>query len=392
MYIVRRLLLLLSLVFATPALAGVSALPATAAAPRCIELAGGDAARARYIAARRAELAICDPARPTLECASSWGKLLVASRDAGDLAMAERYAPLFHTDRRPMARAPQLVRTYLHLAGAMEQQACFTEGEPLYRMALALVDAGKPDPREVADIYYALAWNLSYQERHKEAEAMMRATLALRSRTLPPGDREILQAQQDIAYMLEDQGEFAKAEAMYAPLLAARAKLTDDRGALDLAVTYTNLGYNLASQGRLAEGEALFRKGLDAAAAQVGDSDPMIAKGRSYVAAIIAKQGRTDEAESWYRRALAVLIRRPAMDPDRARAILGLATHLQANGRAPQEVRALLRVAADDARLALQFYTGFSRGAQAALQRSAPIYAAQVRAAWDLAKRNPAKR
>lgn len=389
MHLLRRLLLFLSLTLASPALAGVSVLPATAAAPRCIELAGGDAARARYIAARRAELAACDPAKPTLECAASWGKLLVASRDADDLAVAERYAPLFHTDRRPMARTPQLIRTYLHLGYAMEQQACFTEGEPLYRMALALADGGESDPLEVADIYYALAWNLSYQERHKEAEATMRATLALRARTLPAGDRAILQTQQDIAYMLEDQGRFAEAEALYAPLLAARERLTDDRGKLDLAVTYTNLGYNLASQGRLAEGEALFRKGLDAAAARVGDSDPMIAKGRSYVAAIIAKQGRTDEAESWYRRALAVLIRRPAMDPDRARAILGLATHLQASGRAPQEVRSLLRVAADDARLRQQLHTGFSRDAQAALERSAPIYAAQVRAAWDLAQGEP---
>ena len=109
----------------------------------------------------------------------------------------------------------------------------------------------------------------------------------------------------------------------------------------------------------------------------------------SLLAAIIAKQGRTDEAESWYRRALAVLIRRPAMDPDRARAILGLATHLQASGRAPQEVRSLLRVAADDARLRQQLHTGFSRDAQAALERSAPIYAAQVRAAWDLAQGKP---
>ncbi|MBA4761114.1 tetratricopeptide repeat protein [Sphingomonas sp.] len=389
MHLLRRLLLFLTLTLASPALAGVSALPTTARAPRCIELAGGDAARARYIAARRAELAACDPAKPTLECAASWGELLVAARDPGDLAVAERYAPLFHTDRRPMARTPQLVRTYLHLAGAMEQQACFTEGEPLYRLALALVDANKPDPGDVADIYYALAWNLSYQERHKEAEATMRATLALWSRILPAGSRDILQAQQDIAYMLEDQGRFAEAEKLYAPLLAAREKLADDRGMLDLAVTYTNLGYNLASQGRLAEGEALFRKGLDAAAARVGDSDPMIAKGRSYVAAIIAKQGRTDEAESWYRRALAVLIRRPAMDPDRARAILGLATHLQRHGRAPQEVRSLLRVAADDARLRQQLHTGFSRDAQAALQRSAPIFAAQVRAAWDLAQATP---
>ncbi|WP_337846087.1 tetratricopeptide repeat protein [Sphingomonas sp.] len=386
MHVVRRLLLMMSLAFASPALAGVSVLPATARAPRCIELAGGDAARIRYIAARRAELTVCDRAKPTLECATSWGQLLVASGDAGDPARAERYAPLFHTDRRPMARTPQLVRTYLHLAGAMEQQACFTEGESLYRLALALVDADKRDPGDVADIYYALAWNLSYQERHKEAEATMRATLALRARTLSAGDRAILQTQQDIAYMLEDQGRFAEAEALYAPLLTARAARTDDRGMLDVAVTYTNLGYNLASQGRLAEGEALFRKGLEAAAARVGDSDPMIAKGRSYVAAIIAKQGRTDEAESWYRRALAVLIRRPSMDPDRARAILGLATHLQASGRCPQEVRALLRIAADDARLRQQLHTGFSRDAQAALQRSAPIYAAQVRAAWDLAQ------
>lgn len=388
MPIVRRLLLLLTLAVASPALAGVSALPATARAPRCIELAGGDAARARYIAARRAELAACDPAKPTLECAASWGKLVVASRDGGDAALAEQYAPLFHTDRRPMARTPQLVRTYLHLAGAMEQQACFTEGEPLYRLALALIDADKPDPGEVADIYYALAWNLSYQERHKEAEATMRATLALRSRILPAGSRDILQAQQDIAYMLEDQGRFAEAEALYAPLLAAREKLTDDRGMLDLAVTYTNLGYNLASQGRLAEGEAMFRKGLDAAAARVGESDPMIAKGRTYLAAIIAKQGRAEEAEaSWYRRAVAILIRRPAMNPDRARAILGLATHLQARDRAPQEVRSLLRIAAADARLSQEFHTGFSRDAQAALRRSAPIYLAQVRAAWDLARR-----
>jgi tetratricopeptide (TPR) repeat protein len=284
-----------------------------------------------------------------------------------------------------MARTPQLVRTYLHLAGAMEQQACFTEGEPLYRLALALADTGKSDPGEVADIYSALAWNLSYQERHKEAEAAMRATLALRTRTLPTGDRAILQAQQDIAYMLEDQGRFAEAEALYAPLLAARANPTDERGELDRAVTYTNLGYNLASQGRLAEGEMLFRKGLEAAAAIVGDGASMVAKGRSYVAGIIAKQGRADEAEGWYRRAVAVLIRRPAMDPDRARAILGLAMHLQAQGRAPQEVRTLLRVAAADARLRLQFHTGFSRDAQAAVQRNAPIYAAQVRAAWDLA-------
>jgi tetratricopeptide (TPR) repeat protein len=286
-----------------------------------------------------------------------------------------------------MARTPQLVRTYLHLAGAMEQQACFTEGEALYRLALALVDADKPDPGEVADIYYALAWNLSYQERHKEAEATMRATLALRSRILPAGSRDILQAQQDIAYMLEDQGRFAEAEALYAPLVATREKLTDDRGMLDLAVTYTNLGYNLASQGRLAEGEAMFRKGLDAAAARVGESDPMIAKGRTYLAAIIAKQGRAEEAEAWYRRAVAILIRRPAMNPDRARAILGLATHLQARDRAPQEVRSLLRIAAADARLSQEFHTGFSRDAQAALRRSAPIYLAQVRAAWDLARR-----
>ncbi len=385
MHLLRRLLLFLTLTLASPALAGVSLSPATARAPRCIELAGGDAARARYIAARRAELAACDPAKPTLQCATSWGQLLVASRDPGDLTVAERYAPLFHTDRRPMARTPQLVRTYLHLAREMEQQACFMEGEPLYRLALAQLDAGKAKLTEVADVYQALAWNLNYQERHREAEAMMRTTLALRTWALPAGDRDILQAQQDIAYFLEDQGRFAEAEAIYAPLLAARANPVDNEGRLQLAVTYTNLGYNIASQGRLAEGEAMFRKGLDASILLVGDQNPGVARGRTYVAGIIAKQGRMYEAETWYRKAFAVLISRPALDLDRARVILGLARHLQATGREPKEVRTLLRIAADDARLRLQFHTGFSRDAQAAAERSAPIYAAQVRAAWDLA-------
>lgn len=389
MHVLRRLLLFLLLTLASPALAGVSVLPPTARTPRCMELAGGDATRVRYIAARRAELAACDPAKPTLECAASWGKLLVAARDPGDLAVAERYAPLFHTDRRPMGRTPQLVRTYLHLASKMEQQACFMEGEPLYRLALAQLEARKAKPTEVADVYQALAWNLNYQARHREAEAMMRTTLALRTQVLPAGDRDILQAQQDIAYFLEDQGRFAEAEATYAPLLAARANPVDDRGRLELAVTYTNLGYNIASQGRLAEGEAVFRKGLEASALLVGEYDPGVARGRTYVAGIIAKQGRMYEAETWYRKAFAVLISRPALDPDRARVILGLARHLQATGREPKEVRSLLLVAAADARLGLQSHTGFSRDAQAAVERSAPIYAAQVRAAWDLAQRKP---
>ncbi|MEG3181926.1 tetratricopeptide repeat protein [Sphingomonas sp. LT1P40] len=388
MFLVRCLLSALLIACAVPASAGVKLGPAW---PRCLDFAAGDAERARLISARRTAFADCDRAVPTSRCASIWGYLVVASQDVGDATTAEAYAPLFVESRGTRPRAAWFADVYLRLAEWMDLQTCFTEGEPLYRKALALLEAEPTRVLDVASTYSLLGLNLNEQNRPAEAEAAMRAALAIRTKLLPAGDPALLQTWQDIAYFLEDQQRFAEAEPIYKMLFDAREGVPSLQGQLDLAVTYTNLAYNLAGQGRLAEGEALFRKGLKMAIPIVGEHDPMIAKGRTYLAAILEQQGKGTEAEAMYRQALAVLARASALDPDRARVIIALARYLQAQGRSPAEVRTLFRIAGADARLRLQSFTGFSAGAQAELLRNAPLYIGQVRAAWDLSRASPTR-
>jgi tetratricopeptide (TPR) repeat protein len=307
-----------------------------------------------------------------------------------------------------------------NLADALEGRGRHVDAEPLRRRAAALaerdVDADA-DTRRAAS--RALAVNLLRQSRYADAEQVVRPlaegpdapaaelallaqllqnqgkaeaalplrrrALALRTAAAGPDDLRTLSAASDLATTLIAMARPAEAEPIYRRTLDTYRQIA--AGAGFVAIAEANLARALDMLGRRGEAEPLHRAAAAASAAAFGEQDEFTATMFANLAANLAAQGKSADAESYYRRALrgrratAIETRTDWIDGH-----AGLARFLLAERRAPTEARSLLRLAQRGIETRLATFTDFSAPAQAELRGWRSVYTGQVAAAWVLAR------
>ena len=102
----------------------------------------------------------------------------------------------------------------------------------------------------------------------------------------------------------------------------------------DTATSYNNLASNLNAQGRYDEAEPLYRKALEIHTQVLGEDHPDTATSYNNVAYNLDDQGRYDEAEPLYRKALEIRTRMLGEDhPDTATSYNNVASNLDDQGR-----------------------------------------------------------
>jgi Flp pilus assembly protein TadD len=189
--------------------------------------------------------------------------------------------------RRALTAKPDHAKAHNNLALALVELGQLDEAAKHFEASLEL------EPK--AEIHSDLGFILAQLGRPEEALEHYRTALEL--------DGNCASAHINLAVTLVQAGRFAEAEGHYRKALPARPT----------AETHNGLGYVLARQNRTDDAVVEFRKALDV--------DPKYTPGCNNLAEALAKQGKLEEAESYYRRSLA---EKPSPAVERA---LGVVLH-----------------------------------------------------------------
>jgi serine/threonine protein kinase/tetratricopeptide (TPR) repeat protein len=242
-------------------------------------------------------------------------------------------------------RHPAVAESLYHLGRATALDGELAAAEPLFRRALELRRALLgPEHPDVAVSLNSLALVLHEQGAYDEAEPLYRQALERAGRLLGADDAQTVKTRANLALLQLDRGELADAEALFRRALDGWRTLT---GADELrAEVLDGLARTLTARGRLDEAEVRAREALalrrrlyderhpvrardlahlgdivrrrDPSAAEpliaealarrrerLGEDNAETAESLAILAALRADQGRLDEAEDLYRRAIA---------------------------------------------------------------------------------------
>jgi tetratricopeptide (TPR) repeat protein len=206
------------------------------------------------------------------------------------------------------------VDSYGLLAAILNQQLRFSEAEPICARRLALCLKVYGDAHvDTAESYNLLASNLSGQGRYAEAEQAWNTTLDLRRRFLGEEHRETVDCYGNIAMVLHQQRKYAEAETFgrravkqYEILLGkSHADDTLKRSSLLIAVaaSYHNLASTLDELGRQGEAEVYSRKALTTRIRVLGEEHPNTVNAYAALAVILYHKGEYTKAEEVLRKA-----------------------------------------------------------------------------------------
>jgi tetratricopeptide (TPR) repeat protein len=217
------------------------------------------------------------------------------------------------------------------------------EAEPLYRRALAIVEASLgPEHPEVAIRLNNLALLLKTTNRLAEAEPLYRRALAIDEASYGPEHPDVAIDLNNLAGLLYATNRLAEAEPLF------RRALAIDEASLgphhpNVATRLNNLALLLKTTNRLAEAEPLYRRALAIDEASLGPDHPNVAGALNNLALLLSATNRLAEAEPLCRRALAIDEASLGPDhPDVAIDLANLVELLRATNR-PAEAEPLSR-------------------------------------------------
>ena len=240
------------------------------------------------------------------------------------------------------------------------QQGNYPQAQQQYEAARGdLVDAA--DPRLVPTLQ-RLAGLQALQGRLAPADSLYTQALVLAQQVLPPLDPQhiLLQTQAGAFYL--DLKNYPRAESLYPQALAQQQQLADPRTAqlaaiLDqLADLYRARGQqNLADsldksamackfgaqayesylQGNYAQAETLYRRAIAIQERTIGDH-PDLARTCRELAMLYQARGDFPQAETWYRRAIAIQEKTIGDHPELARTLDNYALLLRKSKRDPE--------------------------------------------------------
>ena len=187
---------------------------------------------------------------------------------------------------------------------------------------------------------------LQDQGQYARAEELYREALATRQRTLGDDHPDTLRSMSNIAVVLQQQHKHAEAEKLHRQTLAARRR-TLGRTHADTLESIHDLGLTLLRQGRYGEAEGLLRESLEGRRKTLGEEHPDTLATVRMLAFVLRTQVKYAEAEALYRRVLEATQRALGSDHRRTFMLMnGLARVLQQAGK-HAEAEKLLREALD---------------------------------------------
>lgn len=218
---------------------------------------------------------------------------------------ANLYRLLLEMNRKNLgAGDPHMIENLNNLAGAEEALGNLAQAEKLAREAMELAQA-LPDGHFIAAApYNTLAINLENQGRYAEAEPLYWKALELTKRAMPPGHPMITTCLNNLGHVLSNLGRHAESERLFREALhitSAAFPVAHHATVLALA----NLAGELEEQGKSAEAEQLCRTAMEIAEGEQVPGIVMNLVGQT-LGNLLYEKGQYAEAESAYRRALAI--------------------------------------------------------------------------------------
>ncbi len=175
--------------------------------------------------------------------------------------------------------------------------------------------------------------------RSSEAEKKIREALAIRSRVLGQDHPETAVTLDDLAHCLKDQGQHARALALFEKALAGRRKSLGEEHP-DTATSCMNVATCLTAQGKHAQALALSEKALAINRQVLGEEHPDTARSYNHLAVCLVSQGQRARALPLFEKAY--LVQRRAQGEEHrasAQACNNLAACLLDLGQAVQALR-----------------------------------------------------
>jgi tetratricopeptide (TPR) repeat protein len=271
---------------------------------------------------------------------------LVNKRDYA--AAASRFESLLKDEETAFGPdSVELAVDLTDLGATYKKLARFAAAEPLFKRAIALIEAAGPrgNKRHLAialnnlgDLYYSMG-------RYREAEEPLKTSIQIRESILEPNDVRLsfpignlgltyleegrhLEAEEqfqraieitrqasaplqeaialdNLGYLYWAQGRLADAEKLHWLALELEEKAPNAKPE-DLAITFNSLGSVLVDRGFLEEAEPILLRALNVWQGALAKDDPQLAYALTNLAQLYARQERWREAEPLLRRALTI--------------------------------------------------------------------------------------
>jgi serine/threonine-protein kinase len=264
---------------------------------------------------------LLDALRTTLgegsaKVASTLNEMASTLQDAGDLAQAERryLEAIAHNQRHRTGPSLEQALPINNLGTLYEAQERHAEAEAQFRRSLALRESLGHDLASIARARHNLARVLLAQGRNGDARDLAQAALAQRLELLPPGHGERVDS-----LLLVARIELADGRLQPARLAVARVQAEADAGGPALAPAVTARWHEARAEldqaaGNLAGAMAWRQQQLDVLAARLRADDPQLARVRLAMAALALDQDQPATARRLLEPAAPVLER--LLDPD----------------------------------------------------------------------------
>ncbi|HEY1725293.1 MAG TPA: toll/interleukin-1 receptor domain-containing protein [Steroidobacteraceae bacterium] len=213
--------------------------------------------------------------------------------------------------RRAFAAADPVVLSdsLSHLGDLETLQADFGPGEKSYREAIAFESAQRPTPQNraaLAKSLHGLGVALQREGRDADAEQSFRAALELQRRVLGPAHPDIAATLQDLAKVIDDEGNLKTAIPVMQQALDMQRQLNGTQPEPRLAETINDMGILLYEGGNYDGAAKLYLEAIAMKRRLLGDKHPEIALTLSNLARVLQDKGDLAGAEARFREALAM--------------------------------------------------------------------------------------
>jgi len=234
-------------------------------------------------------------------------------------------------------------------AGKGDAKTHWTRALEHFRAAAALTSRER-DPVQWAVVQHEIAFELANLGRTSEAIPVLRAVVAEREAVRGPEHAETLSSANNLAVMLERQGDYAGAEPLYRRVLAANEKMLGPN-APDTLRSAGNLAGILYKKGDRAEAEKLFRRAYEGSQKTQGEEAAPTLICANNLAFVLENRGEQTESERLFRMVLAT--RERVLGPEHPDTLLSggnLASALEHKGNLTEAEALLRRVLASSER------------------------------------------
>jgi tetratricopeptide (TPR) repeat protein len=220
--------------------------------------------------------------------------------DAAALAIVDGAAPLPTGSEEASAYLLDRLALYRHVV-----LAAYTEALPLFSRALAIREEvfGHEHPQTMVSLNN-LAVLLQDQGNLAAARPLYERALDIREKVLGPEHPDTAISLDNLALLLQEQGDLAAARSLFERALSISEKVLGPDHP-DTAIELGNLAVLLGDLGEVDEAEQLLRRAIGIYERTLGADHPITGRYRTHYARMLLKSNRIAEALQFGRAALA---------------------------------------------------------------------------------------